>query len=129
MNTQGFIALASVLMLSAIFLVISIGLASGAIDTLTTATRHLEAQKARYAAEACVEHVLLELQRTLQYEEGEVILMHDASCEVLAIEGEGMAQRTIRVEGRAGSHVYGLEMVLGRISPDVLIISSERMHF
>jgi hypothetical protein len=127
-DNKGFIALASVLMLSAIFLAIALGATSRSIGILNMSMSSLEFFKARYAAEACVEYALLELQRTVEYEGDEVILTDTTTCRVIDIEEESEGW-TLHVEGASGSHVYGLEVLLEALSPEVEIAASRRMNF
>lgn len=126
-NTQGFIALSSVLILSAIFLSITISIASRSITVSGTSLAFSERDVVRYAAHACLEYARMELQRTLDYGGDEVILVGDASCDILEINGTGNTDRVIKVQSSVGSHSYFIEDVVDQVSPQMVITSSERV--
>lgn len=126
--TQGFIALSSVLILSAIFLSISISIASRAISGSDTSIALHEKEHARFQAESCIGYALLELQRTLNYQGDEGILIHGGSCTIHAIGGDGNENRTVQAESTVGSHTYRIEAVVGEISPELTIASWERVE-
>ncbi len=125
--TQGFIALASVLVLSAIFLSISISIASRAISGSDTSIGMHEREVARFIVMACVEHALVELQRTLNYDGEESILVGDTPCEIESIGGDGNTNRTIHAESQVGSVVYRVVVDVAVVSPHLSITSYERV--
>ncbi|MFZ2252826.1 MAG: hypothetical protein WAW13_01475 [Minisyncoccia bacterium] len=126
-NTQGFIALASVLILSAIFLSLSIGIATRAIREAKTDTALRERDSALYLSEACAEYARMELERTLDYQGNEGILMDEGSCQILPIEGVGNTNRILRVQSTVGTHTYRIEYGILTVSPHMVITSSERV--
>ena len=125
--TQGFIALTSVLILSAIFLSMSISVASRAISESDTAIAFRERDAAQYLARACLEYARMELERTLDYQGNEGILIQGQACQILNIEGIGTTNRTVRVQSTVGSHTYRIEDVIETVSPNMVITSSERV--
>jgi len=126
-NTQGFIALTSVLILSAIFLSVTISVASRAITVSDTSTAFRERDTARYVAHGCLEYARMELERTLDYQGNEGILIGEESCQIHDIEGSGNTNRVLKVQSTIGSHTYYIEDVIGNVSPDMTITSSERV--
>lgn len=126
-NTQGFIALTSVLILSAIFLSVTITIASRAITESGTNNAFWERETSMYLATACIEYARLELQRTLDYRGNEGILISDRLCEILDIEGSGNTDRIIRVQSTVGSHTYRIEEIIESVSPSMVITSSKRV--
>lgn len=127
MNTKGFIALSSVLIMSAIFLSISISMASHAISGSGTGVALYENNAAQMLAQSCLEHALLELQRTLVYGGDESILIDETSCVILPIGGSGNHDRTVQVVGTFGSHTYRIQVVVDTVSPEVTLASYERV--
>jgi hypothetical protein len=117
-HKNGFVALASVLILSAIFLSITISITGRAITRLDSGIAFLERDEARYLSEACIEKAMMEVQRSLVYEEGEVILLDDASCQVVAITGSGN-ERLVQAQSTVGSHTYRIESAIAEISPSM----------
>ena len=127
---KGFVALTSVLILSALFLSVSISIALRAISGSEMSTALFERDRARYMAEACAEYAMMELTRTLNYNGDESILVGDDSCEILEIEGEGNVNRIVRTESNVGAHAYHLEVVISSVSPEMTISSYARVaHF
>jgi len=122
---KGFIALTSVLVLSAIFLSVSISIASRAISVLSSEVAYMERDASLYSAEACAEHALMEVQRTLNYAGDESILIGDGSCEVLSVEDtdEGTV---IRTESTVGEHTYELQLILEERSQDAAVTQWNR---
>lgn len=126
-NNEGFIALTSVLILSAIFLSITVSMATRAITVSETSVALRERDTARYLARGCVEYARLALQRTLDYRGDEVIIIGDDSCNILEIEGEGKSNRVVKVEVAVGMHSYLIEEVIEEVSPVMKVTSSERV--
>ena len=124
-NNQGFIALTSVLVLSAIFLSLSISVASHAISGSKMNSSVYASNKAKILAESCVEYALSELQRSTSYVGGEQIVIGDESCDILTVEGTGNAQRTIQTESTVLEHTYRLEVVVSEVDPSIQISSWE----
>ena len=125
-KSRGFIALTSVLILSAIFLSISISVASRAISGSDTAIVLYERDVAYFRAVACVEYGLMELQRTLHYEGEEGILVGDGICNI-SIGGEGNENRTLQAESIVNEHVTRIEVIVEEVSPTLIISSQEEV--
>lgn len=125
--TQGFIALTSVIILSAIFLSVTISVATRAIMVSGTSSAFRERDTSRYLALACAEYARLKLQRTLDYGGNEGILIGDGACEILAIQGSGNTNRVLRVQSQTGTHTYRIEEVIESVSPELIISSSARV--
>lgn len=126
-HTQGFIALTSVLILSAIFLSMSISVASRAISGSGVSIAFSERDTARYLTHACSEHARMELERTLDYRGNESILIEGKECRILEIQGTGNTNRILRVESTVGAHTYHIEEYIETISPQMVITTSERV--
>ena len=122
---QGFIALTSVLILSAIFLSLSIVIATHAISGSRVNISQYASNKAQILAESCVEYALSELQRSETYSGNEAVQIGDESCDILPIGGSGNSNRTIQTESTVLDHTYRLEVVVAEIDPDVQITSWE----
>lgn len=124
-HNQGFIALTSVLILSAIFLSLSISVASRAISGSKIDTSVYVSSKAQILAESCIEYALTELQRSTNYVGGDNITIGDESCDILTVEGAGNRNRTIKAESTVSGHVYRLKVVVSEVDPRIQIASFE----
>lgn len=128
MNTsKGFVALSAVLILSAVFLAVSIGIVSGAISEINSSIALLKKDQAKYSAEACTRHALLKLEQSLNYVGGDSILMNTGSCDVLTVTGSGNSNRNIHSESLTSSLNYKTETVLETMGPLERIVSSDRV--
>lgn len=125
--TRGFIALTSVLVISAIFLSISISITSRAISGSGMSVALYERDTAKYLAQACVEHAQQELLKTLNYIGEESVAVYDNSCDILTIEGIGNTDRIIKTESTFGDHTYRILVEIDEVSPHMIISSYERV--
>ena len=113
---QGFIAISTVLVLSAIFLSISLGMSLRAIAGTDVSIALNEREKARLLAHGC-----------LDYGGNEGILIGEGACEIFNIEGSGNNNRILMVESTIGEHTVRIKDVIEQISPNMIILSSERV--
>lgn len=125
--TRGFIALTSVLVLSAVFLSVTITLATRAISGSQITTAYYDRDRAQYLADACIELALIELIETFGYEGGDTMVVGDGSCDVVSIGGSGVDDRTIHVESTVGAHTFRVVVDVASISPTVTITSYEHV--
>jgi len=124
---KGFIAISTVLVLSAIFLSISLGMSLRAIAGTDVGIAFHEREKARLLAHGCLDYARMELQRTLDYRGNESILIGEGACEIFDIEGSGNNNRILMVESVIGKHTVRIKDVIEQISPNMIILSSERV--
>ena len=122
---KGFIALAAVLVLSAVFLALSIGMATQAIYGAKADMSLYASNKARILAESCVEQALAQLQRSVSYVGEERISIDEDTCDILTVGGVGNTDRTIQAQSTVSDHTYRLEVVVAEIDPTVKIASFE----
>lgn len=120
-QTQGFIALTSVLILGAIVLSISIGIASRALIRTNTSADQTHAYTTAFAADACSERALIELIRTLDYAGEEQLNVGPAECEVLAVTGSGVNDRVIQARGTIYEYMQRVVVDIEQVSPDFII--------
>ncbi len=122
---QGFIALTSILVLSAIFLSVSVSVAMRSIAQTGTSFGLSAAYTANSLSTLCVEYALIELTRTLNYTGDETIVLDGESCDILTISGSGNTNRTIQTISTVAEHTRRTEVVISEISPDIAIVSWE----
>lgn len=120
---RGFIALTTVLVLSAIFLSLCISMASRAIGGADIGVLAYEADRTQDLAEGCVEYALLELHRSLNYAGDESILIDGAPCLILPILGTGNTNRVIQAQSSVSNHMYRVEVELSTVNPQIEIAS------
>ncbi len=125
MKKRGFIAITSVLIISAILLSVTLSLSSRSIGETTISAGMHSSHNARVLSQACLEHTLLKLQRVLDYAGNEEIVFGQGACSVLPIEGSGNDNRIVRIHSTSSEYVYRTEVTLSQISPTVTIESRE----
>ncbi len=69
----------------------------------------------------------MELLRTLDYAGNESILIDGNTCEIFDIQGSGNEDRILMTEGTVGNHTVRMKDVIEQISPNMIILSSERV--
>ncbi len=126
-KTKGFIALTSVLVLSTLFLSITISMASRTISESQIQRALAERDTAQYLAEACIEEGLSELVHTFDYNGNTTTVVGEGECEILEVSGIGTSHRVLRTESVVGQHTYRTEVILESISPHVRITSHNRI--
>jgi len=120
---KGFIALTSVLILSAVLLSVSIGVASQSIARADTSFSVTTYHRAYALAELCAEYALIELERTLKYMGDEDIVVSGESCTVHTISGSGSANRVIEVESTVLEHTVKMRVAVTTLYPEAVITS------
>jgi len=127
-HTQGFVALSSVLILTAIFLVITISLSTQSILALDTADTLIGRDKAKYLAHSCLEYARMELIKSLDYQGNESIMMDSGNCEIGLITGVGNFDRELRVKATLDDYHYYLEDMIETVGPVMQIKTSRRVE-
>lgn len=122
-DKKGFIALTAVLIMGALFLSISIGITSRSILGVDESIGLLQSQQAQKISEACVEFVLIELLRTLQYTGGQTLAIGAGSCDILSIVGSGNDNRQIQIVTTVGEYVHRVEVEVSVSNPDLELVS------
>ena len=122
---SGFVALAAVLILSAVFLSVAIGIASKAISHLDADLALYERDLAQYSAHACIEIMLLRLQSELDLSDEEYVV-GETVCQVENLLREGQ-EGVFFIQSAVGDHVYRSEVFFEEISPEVVLSSVRRV--
>lgn len=120
---SGFVALTSVLVLSAIFLSISISISSRTISGTNNSLALQSGYHAETLANLCAEYALMELRRTLNYSGNDSILINGDSCDILTISGSGNNDRIVKTVSTTSPYSHRTEVIVSQISP-ITIISS-----
>lgn len=126
-HNAAFVALASVLIISAIFLVVCVGAVSYALSTKGTTLAYVDHDRARAYAYACGEHALLALGRSLEYHGNETLALADGTCIIDAIGGTGNSDLTLITTGYAGESVYKVRIHIATLIPSPTVASFEIM--
>lgn len=124
---SAYIALISVLIIGAVILVISIGVASRSISETQMSFSEQQSHKALALANLCAEHALLKLGKSLDYTGGELITVDEESCDVLAVQGSGSANRTIKAQSIVSGYIKKVKVEVLEVLPVIQIASWEEV--
>lgn len=124
---EGFIALISILIIGAVVLIISLGLLSRSYDETTMGFGEQESYRALSLANLCAELALIKLQSILNYAGGESIIEGGDSCDILAIEGMGNLDRTVKAQSTISKYSKKVKIEVSQISPVLKITSWEEI--
>ncbi|MFH1462507.1 MAG: hypothetical protein ABIG08_02365 [bacterium] len=122
---QGYIAIVSVIIISAIALLAASSASLFSIGESNMALEENQAEEAFYLADFCAEYALMKIESVLNYSGNETITMGEDSCDILLIGGSGNFNRTIRVqaEHRLSNSTSKIEVEVSRVSPVMEIAS------
>ncbi len=118
-KNEGFIALITVLIISAIGLMIGVGLGLGSIGEMKMGLQKSQSSEAYYLANLCVEEALMTLKEGGTYTEKVTIDMENGSCTIFPIEGNW----TVKVLGTASNQVKKMKIVISQIFSEMVIDS------
>lgn len=117
--TKGFIALITVLIISALVLVVSIGLGLRTIDEMKMGLQKSLSSETYYLANLCAEDALMKLKENSNYSGGEIINIGKGSCTILPIEGNW----TVKISASLSGQVKKMRLIISQINPEMVIDS------
>ncbi len=120
---KGYVALVSVLIVSALSLAVSIGVSMRSISGAHMGLSYKRSHQAHILATSCVYEALTALERDLEYAGNEDIIIEDKTCHVYTIEGEGNEDRVVKIEASVDGFVKKIRVEVLRISPTMQIAS------
>ena len=124
---NGFVALISILIISAVVLVISLGLLNRSYEETTMGFGEQESHRALALANLCAELALIKLESILNYAGSESIIEGGESCDILPIEGVGNFNRTVKTRRTVSKYSKKVKIEITRISPELNIASWEEV--
>lgn len=116
---KGFIALTTVLLISAVALLIGTGISFFSVSEANIALQKSQSSQAYYLANLCSEHALMELKEDSNYSGAETINTEAGVCEILPIEGNW----TIKVFGSSADQIKKMKIIISQIDPEIIISS------
>lgn len=108
-NNSGFIALTSVIFISAFFVIIFAGMFFSAVSQIERADNREFASRALSLANSCAEESLNKLKNSLGYEGDDTITVGSETCEVLEMDITDTA-RVIKSKGEVGGHIKRVQV-------------------
>lgn len=122
-NQQGYIALITVLIISAISLLIAINANLFGISESDMGFIKNQASESYYLANACAEYALIELKDNQDYSGEETLAIGAGTCSILKIRGQGNRNRIVQVTGSVYNLTRKIEINIAKIDPEMEIQS------
>ncbi|MBU1349050.1 hypothetical protein KJ781_03205 [Patescibacteria group bacterium] len=120
----GFIALISVLLLSAVAMLIAGGVLIRAVGGLNMSVTNEEQMDAHLGATQCMEHALMNLRRSSRYLGNETLALQGGhTCHILPVSGTGYYNRTIQATSTVDGATRKISVVVSRLVPVLLVTS------
>jgi len=120
---EGYIALLSVLIISAVMVIFLVGGLFRSTGVANMRIKEEAAARAHAAATACAEHALLELLQSTDYQGDEMLSVGEETCQVLFTAGSGNANRKIFTRSTVLGAVWKIEIHIDTVQPDLSIDS------
>jgi len=121
---RGFIALISILIISALIVLISVGVSLRSIGETNMALDEQEAHRALALADLCSEQALINLINDINYSGGETITVGDESCDIVSVDGVGNEDRIVKTESIVSGYTKKIKVEVAQISPTTTTVIS-----
>jgi len=108
---KGYIALISVLIISAVMLLITIGVSYFGISQSKMTIQKNQTLESYYLAQACAEEASMKLKEDLEYQGNETININGNSCTILPVEGSGNENRVVKTSSNAYNQIRKIQIV------------------
>lgn len=122
-NQSGYIALISVLIISAVVILIATSASLVSISESDMALQQNQAKESFYLADACAEYTLMKLGSVLNYAGNETVTIGENSCFIRPISGSGNFNRIIEVQSTFSNQTRKIRIQVSQISPVMQITS------
>ncbi|MDO8265303.1 MAG: hypothetical protein Q7T34_02955 [Candidatus Parcubacteria bacterium] len=116
---QGFIALITVLIISAVALMIGLDVSLFSIGEANMSSKKIQSSQSYYLANLCAEKALRELRKNSAYQGNENLVFPEGQCSILPIEGNWI----IKVSADSLNQVRKIKITVGQLDPKITIIS------
>jgi hypothetical protein len=126
-KSNGYIALISVLIISAVVLLVAINVSLFGVSESDVATREYQSSKAFYLAMLCAEDSLMKLKEDINYSGNETLSIEGGECSILPIEGSGNFNRIIKTTGVFFNQIRKIKIEINRVNPKMEIRSWEEV--
>lgn len=120
---QGYIALISVIIISALIILIASSANLISISESNMGLRERQSWEAFYLANACGEEALMKLKESLKYKGDETLIFENGTCTILSGTGAGNQNRMIKISASAYNIVRKIKIVINRVNPEIDIKS------
>lgn len=122
-NQRGYIALISVIIISALIVFIGSSANLLSISESDMGLKESQSWEAFYLATACAEEGLMKLKENLKYKGNESLIFDNGTCTILNIGGGGNKNRIVNVSGSAYNIVRKIKIEIVQVNLDMQISS------
>ncbi len=130
MKDKGYIALISILIISALVVLLSTTASIFGIAESDLGLQERQSWESFYLSSACVEEALMRLKEDLEYSGGDILTLSNGTCEILPLIGTGNEDRIIKVVAEVNNQVRKFKVEINRVNPETNINSwSEVANF
>ncbi len=95
---RGFIALISILIMTAIMTLLALGMSERSLASSQTGSDQERGEQALTMATNCAEHALLQFKLDALYEGNETFTVGDNTCKIYALEADGSGGKFMKTE-------------------------------
>jgi len=120
---QGFIALITVLIISAVALLIGVNISLFSIGEANMSFKKIQSDQSYYLANLCAEKALRQLRKNSAYQGNESLSFPEGQCSILPIEGKWI----IKVTGTSLNQVRKMKITVGQLDPKITIVSWQQV--
>ncbi|MCX6744995.1 MAG: hypothetical protein NTX82_05720 [Candidatus Parcubacteria bacterium] len=118
---NGYIALITLIIVGAVVLIGAIAVSFIALNQQNFIISHNRTLKNFYAANACANYAISQLQKNLDYAGNETLDLEGISCQVEAISGSGEKNRAIIASSQVGNQLKKIKIELDQVKPVTII--------
>lgn len=122
-NQGGYIALITLIIIGAVVLISVITLTFVALNQKNFIISHNYTLKNYYAANACANYAILQLQKNLEYSGSESISLEDVDCIIEAVIGTGNNNRVVIASSQNNNQLKKIKVELEQVKPVTIIKS------
>jgi len=119
MEDKGFVALVTILIISAVALLIGVSVSLISVGEAKMSLEENQASQAYYLVNLCAEMALMKLKENINYLGDEVINIGDESCYILPIEGNWI----VRASAIFSDRFKRIKIVISQVNPEIIIAS------
>jgi type II secretory pathway component PulK len=117
-NKEGFIALITVLIISAVVLLIGLGVGLASINEANMSLQENQSSQAYYLANLCSEWALMKLKETGSAYRGEIINIENGTCQI-SVESKWI----VKVSANFSNQTKKMKIVVSKVHPEMIINS------
>ncbi len=127
-NQRGFLAITAVLILGAIFLIVTIAGFSGSVSEMNIISLNLSSLRADNLTASCTEELIEKAKSDPEFKEGEISLEFDKGICSGEMINLGVFGRTVLSKGESGDFIKKTRTNISELFPEVIINSQYRYY-